>query len=56
MVAVIVGIIGLSLGFQVVDGIVFPDSLILALLIMNLALNLLALQKRASRENPSSGS
>jgi hypothetical protein len=53
MVAVVVGVIGLSLAFQTVDGIPFLDSLILALLITNLAVSLLVLQKRANSEDTS---
>lgn len=55
MVAVVVGVIGLSLAFQMVDGIPFPYSLILALLVMNLGVSLIALQKRANSENPPPG-
>lgn len=55
MVATVVAVISLSLALQMVDHIPFPDSLVVALLIVNLALNLLVLRKRANSENPAPG-
>lgn len=51
MVAVVVAVVGLSLALQVMDGLTFPTSLIVALLVVNLILSLLILQKRANIEN-----
>jgi len=56
MVAVVIAVIVLSLALQVVDGLAFPDSLIVSLLVVNLVLNLLALQKRPNREDTTPGS
>lgn len=55
MVAVVVSVVGISLALQMVDGLLFPDSLIVALLVVNLALHLLALRKRANSEDTPPG-